>query len=103
MNLFFQFSYAFSLLPTAVICGAWWYAAIQKRKVSIFYWLAATHSFALVVQVLQISNTLGERNIARIQSLASVGMLVHVALAALYVMLVRWLVNQSDDRGQDIR
>src|SRR5690349_6756085 len=97
MNFAFQIPYILSLVPTIVISGAWWFAAIRRRNVSIFYWLAATHSFALVVSVMQMINTFGERNIARIQSLASVSVLVHVALAGLYVALVRWLVNQPDN------
>jgi hypothetical protein len=96
---FFQFTYFFSLIPSLVICGAWWFAATRRRNVSIFFWLAGTHSFALVVSVLQMVNTFGEQNMARLQSLSAVNMLVHLALAGLYVALVRWLVNQPDERN----
>lgn len=101
MNFAFQIPYAFSLIPTIVICVAWWFAASRKRDVSIFFWLAGTHTFSLVVSILQMVNVIGERNIARIQSMAAVGMLVHVALAGLYVVLVRWLVNQPDSSDKN--
>jgi hypothetical protein len=98
MNLALKIPYFLSLLPSIVICGAWWFAATHRRNVSIFFWLAGTHTFSLVVSVMQMVNTLGEPNLARIQSMAAVGVLVHVALAVLYVVLVRWLVNQPGEQ-----
>jgi len=88
------------LLPTAIICGAWWYAATQKRGAAIFYWLAATHTLALVIRTLQMISTMGgQPNIARIQSMGAASAVVGLALAGLYVALVRWLVNQPDHSG----
>src|SRR4051812_13326009 len=97
MNSFFQISYFFSLIPSVIICGAWWFAATRRRNVPILFWLAATHSFSLVVSVLQMLSAMGERSFARMQSLSAVGTLAHVALAGLYVVFVRWLVSQPGD------
>ena len=67
-----------SLLPTAIICGAWWYAATQKRNVAIFYWLAATHTLALVIRTLQMFSTMGggRPDIARLQSMGAASTVV---------------------------
>lgn len=99
-NSFFKISYFFSLVPSLIICGAWWFAATRKRHVSLFFWLAGTHSFSVAVSVLQMVNAFSApQNLARLQSLSAVNMLTHLALAGLYVALVRWLVNQPDERS----
>jgi hypothetical protein len=94
----YQLSGLISLLTTAVICGAWWFAALRKRSVSIFFWLAATHTLSLAVTALQFATSFGGGSPNRMMALTAPRMLVSLALAGLYVMLVRWLVDRLDER-----
>ena len=89
-----QLPFLFGLLTSATICGAWWYAALQKRKVAIFYWLAAAHTLSFAVQVLQASYLLAGANYTRMAALAPMHLLMGIVTAGLYVALVRWLVDQ---------
>jgi glucan phosphoethanolaminetransferase (alkaline phosphatase superfamily) len=101
MNYAFQFTYLLSLLSGIIISGAWWYAAVRVRNVSVFFWLAAAHTFSLAVHILQIVNSLGERNIARIASIGQLGLLVSLIIAGMYVALVRWLVERLSTPDKD--
>jgi hypothetical protein len=92
----FQISFVIGLLANAVLCGAWWYAALQKRKVAIFYWLAAAHTLSFAMHALTVVSILTRSNAARLASIGPAQTLTAVALSGLYVALVRWLVNQPD-------
>ncbi len=89
-----QLPFFIGLLASATICGAWWYAALQKRKVAIFYWLAAGHTLSLGISLLQTIYMITKADSGRWMAIASMHTLVGVAMAGLYVALVRWLVDQ---------
>ena len=84
---------AIGLIAGIIMCGAWWYAAIKFPRVWIFSGLAivATISILLYAGVLLLiasSNTSG-----MISGLSSVQVLLHLAEAVLFILLVRWLVS----------
>jgi len=66
MNALAQLPFLLSLIASSVMCGAWWYAAMKKRGVAIFYWLAAAHTFSLCVSILQVYYMLTEAGRARV-------------------------------------
>ena len=91
-----QFPFFIGLLSSGAVCGAWWYAALRKRKVAIFYWLAAGHTLSFGIQTLRVGYVLTNAGSDRWASVASMQTIVAVVLAGLYVALVRWLVDQPD-------
>lgn len=94
MSIAPMFHFVIGLLASATMCGAWWYAALQKRKVAIFYWLAAAHTLSFAVQVLSITYYTSHVQVSRLAAVGSMQMLMSFVLAGLYVALVRWLVDQ---------
>ena len=102
MNFFFSPSASSQLLPILALiasvttCGAWWYAALRRRTVGIFYWLAAGHSVSLGIRILSMIYMSGQVSRERLQATGSMQLLMSLVLAGLYVVLVRWLVDQPD-------
>lgn len=92
-----MFPYLVSLIASAVMCGAWWYAAVIKRRVGIFFWLAATHTFSFGLGAVQLLFMLARASGERGAVLPPLRMFTSIALAALYVALVRWLVDRPDE------
>ena len=91
------FPYLVSLIASAVMCGAWWYAAVGKRRVGIFFWLAATHTFSFGLGAVQLLFILTHAPAERGAVLQPLRMFTSIALAALYVALVRWLIDRPDE------
>lgn len=84
---------AVGLIAGVIICATWWYAAIKFPRVWIFSGLAivATISILLhggVLLLIATGNTSG-----MVLTLSSVQVLVHLAEAVLFVLLVRWLAS----------
>lgn len=100
MNLSFQIPAFITLLTSAIICGAWWYVAVRRKNVGLFYWLASAHTLSFAIHALQLGYSLNKASAIRFQSISPMFMLVGVVLAALYVTLARWLVEQTGDSDQ---
>jgi hypothetical protein len=94
-----QFPFLIGILASGILCGAWWYAALRKRKVAIFFWLAAGHTITFGIHAISVGSYLMSQNFQRMAAVASMQTLMSVVMAGLYVALVRWLVEQPDSTG----
>lgn len=83
------------LLASGIVCGAWWFAALHKKRVAIFFWLAAAHSITFGLHLLSMIYIFSHTDVGRIVSTGSLQTLMAAVLAVLYVILVRWLVRQQ--------
>lgn len=90
------FPFFIGLLTSATVCGAWWYAAIRKRGVPIFYWLAAAHTLTFGIHVYSVIIISTQTNYRSMASVGAMQTLMGVVLAGLYVALVRWLVRGDE-------
>ena len=91
MNSSYYLQTTIGLFAGTLMCAAWWYAAIKFPRTWIFSALAivATISILLHAGVLLLiasGNTSG-----MIMSLFSVQVILHLAEAVLFILLVRWL------------
>ncbi len=96
LSLAAHFTIFVGLICSSIVCGAWWYAALLKRKVAIFYWLAAAHTLSFGIHAISVVSHLVYENSARMLELNSMRSLMVVIMAGLYVALARWLVRQPD-------
>jgi hypothetical protein len=87
---------AVGIIAGAIMCAAWWYAAIKFPRVWILSGLAIVATISLLFyagMLLLIAS--GQPSF--VSHLASVQVLLHLVEAILLVLLVRWLVA----RGQN--
>jgi hypothetical protein len=87
---------AVGIIAGAIMCAAWWYAAIKFPRVWILSGLAIVATISLLFyagMLLLIAS--GQSSF--VSHLASVQVLLHLVEAILLVLLVRWLVA----RGQN--
>ena len=99
ISLAAHFPLLVGLVASGIVCGAWWYAALRKRKVAIFYWLAAAHTLSLGIHAASVLSLLIYGNSTRMLEFSSMRTLMVVVMAGLYVALARWLVEQPDSTG----
>ena len=83
------------LLASGIVCGAWWFAVLNKKRVAIFFWLASAHTITFGLHLLSLIYIFSDANVGRIVSMGTLQTLMAVVLAGLYVTLVRWLVRQQ--------
>ena len=82
---------AVGIIAGAIMCAAWWYAAIKFPRVWILSGLAIVATISLLFyagMLLLIAS--GQSSF--VSQLASVQVLLHLVEAIFLVLLVRWLV-----------
>jgi hypothetical protein len=95
MSSAFQIRMVVSLLVAATIAGSWWYAAIRKPKVGIFYWLGAIHTVQVGITATYVYGSVAHSSAAFYEKIQAVQSLTGLCMAALYVVLVNWLVERD--------
>jgi uncharacterized protein YqhQ len=87
---------AVGIVAGAIMCSAWWYAAIKFPRVWVLSGLAiiATISLLFYAGMLVL---IASGQTSFVSQLSSVQVLLHVVEAVFLVLLVRWLVATFKD------
>ena len=98
MNSSYYLQSAIGLIAGAIMCGAWWYAVIKFPRIWIFSVLAivATISILLYAGMLLLFASGNASGLAL--QLSSMQVLLHLAEAVLFILLVRWMVANMRDQ-----
>ncbi len=82
---------AVGIIAGAIMCSAWWYAAIKFPRVWILSGLAIVATISLLFYAgMLVLIASGQSSF--VSQLASVQVLLHLVEAIFLVLLVRWLV-----------
>ena len=90
---------AVGIIAGAIMCSAWWYAAIKFPRVCILSGLAIVATISLLFYAgMLVLIASGQSSF--VSHLASVQVLLHLVEAIFLVLLVRWLVATSKDSNK---
>ena len=85
---------AVGIIAGAIMCSAWWYAAIKFPRVWILSGLAIVATISLLFYAgMLVLIASGQSSF--VSQLASVQVLLHLVEAIFLVLLVRWLVSSG--------
>ena len=87
---------AVGIIAGAIMCAAWWYAAIKFPRVWILSGLAIVATISLLFYAgMLVLIASGQSSF--VSHLASVQVLLHLVEAIFLVLLVKWLVASGKD------
>lgn len=90
---------AVGIIAGAIMCSAWWYAAIKFPRVWILSGLAIVATISLLFYAgMLVLIASGQSSF--VSHLASVQVLLHLVEAIFLVLLVRWLVATGKDSNK---
>jgi hypothetical protein len=81
------------LIPSAVIAGCWWFAAVRLRRHWFLYGLAAIATTGTVITAGIICVAQSGNSLVPVVTLSRIQPILGVAEAILYVFFVCWLVR----------
>ena len=83
-----------------VMCAAWWYAAIKFPRTLIFSGLAIVATISILLYAGMLLFIASGNTSGLVLQLSSIQVLLHLAEAVLFILLVRWLVSNLKDQSR---
>ncbi len=100
MSSSYQLQTAIGLIAGIVMCTAWWYAAIKFPRVWIFSGLAIIATISILLHAGVLLLIASGQSSGMLLHLSSVQVVLHLAEAILFVLLVRWLAVNLKEQGK---